>query len=575
MLLEKLNMSLPTPAMGRLGADLKIPDEKVPRDPRQRRQILSTYEATHSKSQLIKPNQNPSSSRSRDPRLERRASLENQKQPIFQDLKTVKKATSHHAAIISPQVPSESLPSPQVLFGTTSKTELPKTSVSVSDPSSMMNPKRRPKTSDPLDGAFLSGKMKGGSSWNRTTKVGMESPPKESFEASISKPEEEIKEVFTTQARKKVAEQWKELTMIKPTKATIKKHSSDEAKEEYKPPRKVAKVALSIQNSTESDHPPDEITDMIAEKKKRKKAKSKDKSEALIKKAKKAKKQKNKRKKKKKSSSSKRNKDLQASGDTEQVQLTPAKSKALVNPVHEVDDSSNSTFEEDLEELQKRLKRRRGSKSKEVWALAPRRTPSLESSHSESDQVKSKVLVRNPELSTSSEGTEQEAFQVVQYQCDDVDDNMAIAILVQNMTEVVHNLVPDIEATTVDDPPMVVIESGLGQDAFVAANVDIITGTEVEVMTEDEPSSSGGSELEVTTDCVHTKRKDDEPLILRYARNQSIDYCPACSRKLDPLMSKYSVNLVSFDVSLVCQACNREIVLKGAFTEAQKAALLA
>jgi len=64
------------------------------------------------------------------------------------------------------------------------------------------------------------------------------------------------------------------------------------------------------------------------------------------------------------------------------------------------------------------------------------------------------------------------------------------------------------------------------------------------------------------------------PLVLVHGQCASIDVCPGCDRKLDPVRGGYSVNCVTFDVTLSCVTCGRSILIRGSFNASMRKSLL-
>jgi hypothetical protein len=51
------------------------------------------------------------------------------------------------------------------------------------------------------------------------------------------------------------------------------------------------------------------------------------------------------------------------------------------------------------------------------------------------------------------------------------------------------------------------------------------------------------------------------------------DTCPGCGTQLDPVRGGYSVNCVTFDVTLNCQGCGRNVCVQESFTEGDRQTL--
>ncbi len=66
----------------------------------------------------------------------------------------------------------------------------------------------------------------------------------------------------------------------------------------------------------------------------------------------------------------------------------------------------------------------------------------------------------------------------------------------------------------------------------------------------------------------------DAPLILVKGQSESIDFCPQCKSKLDPVAGCYSLNCVTFDVSVTCVDCGRLVVIKNAFSGSMKRSIM-
>ena len=50
-------------------------------------------------------------------------------------------------------------------------------------------------------------------------------------------------------------------------------------------------------------------------------------------------------------------------------------------------------------------------------------------------------------------------------------------------------------------------------------------------------------------------------------KNSSIDICPKCNSGLNALSGGYSLNLVTFDITVTCVCCRKLIVIKNSFTD--------
>jgi len=57
------------------------------------------------------------------------------------------------------------------------------------------------------------------------------------------------------------------------------------------------------------------------------------------------------------------------------------------------------------------------------------------------------------------------------------------------------------------------------------------------------------------------------PLVLTQGVDRSLDYCPQCETELDPIRGRYSLNVVTSEVTLTCVDCRRIIVIRDAFSE--------
>ena len=60
---------------------------------------------------------------------------------------------------------------------------------------------------------------------------------------------------------------------------------------------------------------------------------------------------------------------------------------------------------------------------------------------------------------------------------------------------------------------------------------------------------------------------NSEPLIIFAEKSKSIDLCPQCNAGLNALSGGYSLNLVTFDITVTCVCCRKLIVIKNSFTD--------
>ena len=64
------------------------------------------------------------------------------------------------------------------------------------------------------------------------------------------------------------------------------------------------------------------------------------------------------------------------------------------------------------------------------------------------------------------------------------------------------------------------------------------------------------------------------PLVLVQGHSASIDFCPGCGAKLDPVEGRYSLNCVTFEVSVTCVECCRLVLIREAFNSRMKRSLM-
>ena len=64
---------------------------------------------------------------------------------------------------------------------------------------------------------------------------------------------------------------------------------------------------------------------------------------------------------------------------------------------------------------------------------------------------------------------------------------------------------------------------------------------------------------------------NENTVVLIYGVDKSVDFCPNCEKRLCPFKGAYTLNVVTYDVSVVCQGCSKTVVIKDLFTERQKA----
>ena len=60
-------------------------------------------------------------------------------------------------------------------------------------------------------------------------------------------------------------------------------------------------------------------------------------------------------------------------------------------------------------------------------------------------------------------------------------------------------------------------------------------------------------------------------MVLIYGVDKSVDFCPNCEKRLCPFKGAYTLNVVTYDVSVVCNGCSKTVVIKDLFSERQKA----
>ena len=80
----------------------------------------------------------------------------------------------------------------------------------------------------------------------------------------------------------------------------------------------------------------------------------------------------------------------------------------------------------------------------------------------------------------------------------------------------------------------------------------------------EDPTSMANVEVKSTSPI------DEDTVVLIYHVDKSIDYCPKCQSKLCPFEGGYTLNVVTYDVSLVCIHCSKKVIIKELFTDRQK-----
>ena len=81
---------------------------------------------------------------------------------------------------------------------------------------------------------------------------------------------------------------------------------------------------------------------------------------------------------------------------------------------------------------------------------------------------------------------------------------------------------------------------------------------------------------DIATSVGHVEVKSISPInentvVLIYGVDKSVDFCPNCEKRLCPFKGAYTLNVVTYDVSVVCNGCSKTVVIKDLFSERQKA----
>lgn len=79
--------------------------------------------------------------------------------------------------------------------------------------------------------------------------------------------------------------------------------------------------------------------------------------------------------------------------------------------------------------------------------------------------------------------------------------------------------------------------------------------------------------MEIMASNVVQLNQDDSTMTLIKGIDPSIDFCPSCGAKLCPFKGGYSINCVSFDISVLCHGCSKKVVIKDYFNNHQKSVL--
>ena len=64
---------------------------------------------------------------------------------------------------------------------------------------------------------------------------------------------------------------------------------------------------------------------------------------------------------------------------------------------------------------------------------------------------------------------------------------------------------------------------------------------------------------------------NENTVVLIHGVDKSVDFCPNCQKRLCPFKGAYTLNVVTYDVNVVCNGCSKTVVIKDLFTERQKA----
>jgi hypothetical protein len=100
------------------------------------------------------------------------------------------------------------------------------------------------------------------------------------------------------------------------------------------------------------------------------------------------------------------------------------------------------------------------------------------------------------------------------------------------------------------------------EDSFTIENDDLGAPTSV-------------VQVEVSTgsdDCVKDPTEEGTVVLVKGVNN-SIDYCPNCTLRLCPFKGGYSINCVTFDITLMCHGCSKKVLIKNSFNEQEKSVL--
>ena len=64
---------------------------------------------------------------------------------------------------------------------------------------------------------------------------------------------------------------------------------------------------------------------------------------------------------------------------------------------------------------------------------------------------------------------------------------------------------------------------------------------------------------------------NENTVVLIHGVDKSVDFCPNCQKRLCPFKGAYTLNVVTYDVSVVCLGCSKTVIIKDLFTDRQKA----
>jgi len=81
------------------------------------------------------------------------------------------------------------------------------------------------------------------------------------------------------------------------------------------------------------------------------------------------------------------------------------------------------------------------------------------------------------------------------------------------------------------------------------------------------------AQVEIMASNVVQLNQDDSTMTLIKGIDPSIDFCPSCGAKLCPFKGGYSINCVSFVISVLCHGCSKKVVIKDYFNNHQKSVL--